>query len=59
MTTITRELHQSLLSGDVTSTDLVRQSLDRITALDGRVKAFLRTDADSAIAQAATIDAQR
>ena len=59
MPTITRELHQSLLSGEVTSIDLVRQSLDRITALDGRVKAFLKTDADSALAQAEAIDAKR
>lgn len=59
MSTITRQLHQSLLSGEVSSTDLVRQSLDRIAAHDGQVKAFLRTDAESALAQAEAIDARR
>jgi aspartyl-tRNA(Asn)/glutamyl-tRNA(Gln) amidotransferase subunit A len=59
MPTITRELHQSLLSGEVASADLVRQSLERITAHDGQVKAFLKIDADSALAQAAAIDASR
>lgn len=59
MSTITRQLHQSLLSGEVSSTDLVRQSLDRIAARDGQVKAFLKTDAESALAQAEAIDAKR
>ena len=59
MSTITRELHQSLLSGEVSSADLVRQSLDRITAGDGQVKAFLKTEAESALAQAESIDALR
>ena len=59
MSTITRELHQSLLSGEVSSADLVRQSLDRITACDGQVKAFLKTDDESALAQAEALDAKR
>lgn len=59
MSTITRELHQSLLSGEVSSADLVRQSLDRITARDGQVKAFLKTDAESALTQAEAIDTKR
>lgn len=59
MSTITRQLHQSLLSGEVSSADLVRQSLDRITAGDGQVKAFLKTEAESALAQAESIDALR
>ena len=59
MSTITRQLHQSLLSGEVTSSDLVRQSLDFIAARDGQVKAFLQTDAESALAQAEAIDTRR
>ena len=59
MSTITRELHQSLLSGEVSSAELVRQSLDRIAACDSQVKAFLKTDAESALAQAESIDALR
>ena len=59
MSTITRELHQSLLSGEVSSAELVRQSLARIAACDGQVKAFLKTDAESALAQAESIDEMR
>jgi aspartyl-tRNA(Asn)/glutamyl-tRNA(Gln) amidotransferase subunit A len=59
MSTITRQLHQSLLSGEVSSAELVRQSLDRIAAGDGQVKAFLKTEAESALAQAESIDALR
>ena len=59
MTTITRQLHQSLLSGEVTCTALTQRCLDQIAAHDGQVKAFLQNGADSALAQAAAIDAQR
>lgn len=59
MTKITRQLHQSLLSGEITSTDITQQSLERIAACDGRVKAFLQVDSDSALAQASAIDQQR
>ncbi|RLS55335.1 MAG: Asp-tRNA(Asn)/Glu-tRNA(Gln) amidotransferase subunit GatA [Planctomycetota bacterium] len=59
MPTITRQLHQSLLSGAVTSTALVQRCLNQIAARDGQVKAFLQIDADNALAQAAAIDARR
>lgn len=59
MPTITRQLHQSLLSGEVTSTALVQRCLNQIAAREGLVKAFLRIDADTAIAQAGAIDARR
>ncbi len=59
MTTITRQLHQSLLSGEITSAELVRRSLDQIKAHDGQVKAFLQAGSDLALAQAEAIDAKR
>jgi aspartyl-tRNA(Asn)/glutamyl-tRNA(Gln) amidotransferase subunit A len=43
----------------VTSVELTRACLDRIQQVDGRVGAFLRYDADQALARAAEIDARR
>jgi aspartyl-tRNA(Asn)/glutamyl-tRNA(Gln) amidotransferase subunit A len=48
-----------LESGAVSSVELTRAYLDRIAAVDGRVGAFLRVSADSALAQAAEVDARR
>ena len=46
-------------AGEVTSVELVRESLDRIATLDGQIGAFLRVDADAALEQAAQIDRRR
>jgi aspartyl-tRNA(Asn)/glutamyl-tRNA(Gln) amidotransferase subunit A len=50
---------RSLESGAVTSAELARAYLDRIQKLDGRVSAFLRVDAERALARASEIDARR
>jgi aspartyl-tRNA(Asn)/glutamyl-tRNA(Gln) amidotransferase subunit A len=50
---------RSLDSGAVSSVELTRTYLDRIQQLDDRVRAFLRVDAQRALARAAEIDARR
>jgi aspartyl-tRNA(Asn)/glutamyl-tRNA(Gln) amidotransferase subunit A len=62
MTLVSRtaaEYLRDLESGAVTSVELTRACLDRIQQVDGRVGAFLRYDADQALARAAEIDARR
>src|SRR6202167_551098 len=53
------ELGAALAAGEVSATEVTQAHLDRITAVDDRVHAFLRVAADSALAQAAAIDEQR
>ncbi len=50
---------RSLESGAITSVELTQAYLDGLQAVDDRVGAFLRVDAERALAQAAEIDAQR
>ena len=50
---------RSLESGAVSSVELTRAYLDRIRQFDDRVGAFLRFDAERALARAAEIDARR
>src|SRR5437870_662282 len=50
---------RSLESGAISSVELTKEYLDRIAAVDNRVGAFLRVDAEAAIAQAANVDAKR
>jgi aspartyl-tRNA(Asn)/glutamyl-tRNA(Gln) amidotransferase subunit A len=50
---------QALQAGAISSVELTRTYLDRIAAVDGRVGAFLRVDADGALAQAADVDSRR
>lgn len=45
--------------GDLTSVQLVRDCLDRISATDGQVNAFLQVFSDAALAQAADVDRRR
>ena len=52
------ELSAALAKGEVSATEVTRAHLDRIAAVDDRVHAFLHVAADSALAQAATIDAE-
>src|SRR5580698_5369016 len=63
MTELTRmtaaELSAALAKGEVSATEVTRAHLDRIAAVDDRVHAFLHVAADSALAQAAEVDAQR
>jgi aspartyl-tRNA(Asn)/glutamyl-tRNA(Gln) amidotransferase subunit A len=50
---------RGLDSGVISSIELTKTYLDRIAAVDGRVGAFLRVDADRAASNAAEIDAKR
>ncbi len=53
------ELLGRLQNGEVTSVELTRGFLDRIGQCDGKVKAFLRVDPPTALAQAEEIDRRR
>ena len=53
------EMSSALAKGEITSVALTKQHLDRITDVDNEVKAFLHVDTDSALAQAASVDADR
>jgi aspartyl-tRNA(Asn)/glutamyl-tRNA(Gln) amidotransferase subunit A len=53
------ELLAKLRSGEITSTETSKAYLDRIAAVDGKVKAFLRVDPAAAMAKAEEIDARR
>jgi aspartyl-tRNA(Asn)/glutamyl-tRNA(Gln) amidotransferase subunit A len=53
------DLADALASGETTSVALTQASLDRISAVDGVVHAFLHVDAEGALAQAAASDARR
>src|SRR5580658_102892 len=63
MTELTRmtaaELSGALAAGEVSATEVTRAHLDRIAAVDDRVHAFLHVAAESALAQAAEVDARR
>ncbi|MCX6043668.1 MAG: Asp-tRNA(Asn)/Glu-tRNA(Gln) amidotransferase subunit GatA, partial [Chloroflexi bacterium] len=55
-------IHEALAglrAGEFTSVELTQALLDRITAVDGQVKAYLTVTADRALAQAAQADARR
>ncbi|MCA9096341.1 MAG: Asp-tRNA(Asn)/Glu-tRNA(Gln) amidotransferase GatCAB subunit A, partial [Planctomycetaceae bacterium] len=55
----TEELLGKLNSGEISSRELTTAYLDRIEAVDSRVKAFVHVDRNKAIADAETIDAKR
>jgi aspartyl-tRNA(Asn)/glutamyl-tRNA(Gln) amidotransferase subunit A len=57
--TTAAEMSSALAKGEITSVVLTKQHLDRITDVDNEVKAFLHVDAESALAQAASVDADR
>ena len=50
---------QSLEAGAISSVELTRAYLDRISIVDERVRAFLRVNGERALAQAAEIDDRR
>lgn len=50
------ELAAAIRSGETTSTEVTQAHLERITAVDGDVHAFLKVDADGALEQAAEVD---
>ena len=53
------ELLAQLVSGDVTSVEVTRAFLEQIRRCDDAVKAFLRVDAEAALARAEEIDGRR
>jgi len=53
------EMADALAKGETTSVALTQAHLDRITAVDGQVKAFLHVDTEGALAQAKDVDARR
>jgi aspartyl-tRNA(Asn)/glutamyl-tRNA(Gln) amidotransferase subunit A len=53
------ELLAKLLAGEISSAELTQAYLDRIAAVDGKVKAFLRVDPAAAIERAEEIDCRR
>jgi aspartyl-tRNA(Asn)/glutamyl-tRNA(Gln) amidotransferase subunit A len=50
---------RSLATGQVSCVEITKAYLDRIAAIDSRIGAFLRIDADGALANAAEVDARR
>ena len=57
--TTASEMSLALAKGEITSVALTQQHLDCIADVDKKVKAFLHVDTDSALAQAAAVDADR
>ncbi len=53
------EMSSALAKGEITSVSLTKQHLDRIADVDNEVKAFLHVDTERALAQAASVDADR
>jgi aspartyl-tRNA(Asn)/glutamyl-tRNA(Gln) amidotransferase subunit A len=53
------EQAQAIARGDVSAVEVAQAHLDRIGAVDERVHAFLRVDADGALATARQVDAKR
>ena len=53
------QMADALAKGETTSVELTQAHLDRITAVDGQVKAFLHVDSQGALAQAKDVDARR
>jgi aspartyl-tRNA(Asn)/glutamyl-tRNA(Gln) amidotransferase subunit A len=53
------ELSAAMAAGDISAADVTEAHLDRIAAVDDRVKAFLHVAADDARARAREVDARR
>ena len=53
------EMASALATKEISSVELTKQHLDRISAVDGKIHAFLHVDSEGAIAQAEAIDAKR
>ena len=53
------DMAAKLVAGEITSVALTQAHLDRITAVDADVHAFLQIDTEGALAQAAAVDAKR
>ena len=53
-----RELHQQLLKKDRSAKEITQEALDRIQALEPKLRSFLHITAEQAIAQAEQVDAK-
>jgi aspartyl-tRNA(Asn)/glutamyl-tRNA(Gln) amidotransferase subunit A len=53
------EMAALVASGEVSAVEVARAHLDRITAVDDQVHAFLHVDADNVLEQARAVDARR
>ena len=53
------QMSAALEKGETTSVELTKAHLDRIADVDSQVKAFLHVDGESALKQAAAVDADR
>jgi aspartyl-tRNA(Asn)/glutamyl-tRNA(Gln) amidotransferase subunit A len=53
------ELSTAMAAGEVSAAEVTTAHLDRIAAVDGRVKAFLHVAGDAALAQAREVDSKR
>jgi aspartyl-tRNA(Asn)/glutamyl-tRNA(Gln) amidotransferase subunit A len=53
------QMAEALTKGETTSVELTQAHLNRISAVDGQVKAFLHVDSEGALAQAKDVDARR
>lgn len=53
------EMSQALVSGEISSVALTQEHLDRISAVEKDVHAFLFVDTEGALTQAASVDAAR
>ncbi len=53
------ELAAAITAGEVSAAEVTQAHLDRIAAVDGKVKAFLHVAADDALAQAREVDRRR
>ena len=51
-----RELHQQLIDKDKTAIEITTEALERIEAVDSKVKSFLQVTADHALSKARQID---
>jgi aspartyl-tRNA(Asn)/glutamyl-tRNA(Gln) amidotransferase subunit A len=53
------QMADALAKGETTSVELTQAHLDRVSEVDGQVKAFLHVDSEGALAQAKDVDARR
>jgi aspartyl-tRNA(Asn)/glutamyl-tRNA(Gln) amidotransferase subunit A len=53
------QMADALAKGETTSVELTQAHLDRVSAVDGQIKAFLHVDTEGALAQAKDVDARR
>ena len=53
------EMASALAAKEISAVDLIKQHLDRIASVDGKLHAFLHVDSEGALAQAEAVDAKR